>query len=68
MLPQSCSILNLTSLSTQNMYSEITTTLERIEAKLDALLQALAEEDEETLLDLDGNPMPGEREPHQSLD
>lgn len=42
----------------------------RIEAKLDALLDALAyeqEEDEEPAVDLDGNPAGGERDPNQPL-
>ncbi|NYT25393.1 hypothetical protein H0A73_17470 [Alcaligenaceae bacterium] len=44
--------------------------LDRIEAKLDALLEALAEEDEdEPQYDLDGNLMEGgERDESQSLD
>jgi len=37
--------------------------LDRIEAKLDALLEALAQEEDEPLqaFDLDGNPVPSER-------
>lgn len=44
--------------------------LDRIEAKLDALLEALAEEDEdEPQYDLDGNLIEsGERDDNESLD
>lgn len=43
--------------------------LDRIEAKLDALLEALAEdhEEEEQHFDLDGNPLPAERDQGQPL-
>lgn len=40
----------------------------RMERKLDALLLALAEEqDEEPGTDLEGHPLPRERDPHEPL-
>lgn len=42
--------------------------LDRIEAKLDALIEALAEDDEqEESFDLDGNPIGGQRDTTESL-
>lgn len=42
--------------------------LDRIEAKLDALIAALADEDaEQPTFDLDGNPVSGERSPLDML-
>lgn len=44
------------------------TQLDRIEAKLDALILLLTEEQEETpQFDLEGNELPGERDENQSL-
>jgi hypothetical protein len=43
--------------------------LDRIEAKLDALILALAEDDEDKgpTCDLDGNEIPGMRDEHDTL-
>lgn len=42
--------------------------VDRIEAKLDSLIAALADEqDEKPQVDLDGNPVPGERDQSQAL-
>lgn len=49
--------------------AQIENTLGRIEASLDLLLEALAaEDDEEQLYDLDGNPAARERGTTESLD
>ncbi|MFW8567068.1 hypothetical protein [Orrella sp. 11846] len=48
--------------------AEIKTTLEIVQNGLTALIDALAEEDEAPVsFDLDGNELPMEREPGQSL-
>lgn len=50
------------------MDKELRKQLDRIEGKLDALLQALAEEDEPVLVrDLDGGEPTRERDPGESL-
>jgi len=52
------------------MDSEMMAALARIEAKLDALLEALAEEDEgeqQPAMTLDGQPTGGERDQGQAL-
>lgn len=43
------------------------TQLDRIEAKLDQLIAALADDGEQPATDLDGNPMPPDRDEHQEL-
>ena len=46
---------------------ELTDIVRRVETKLDMLIDALADDDEEQGFDLDGNDLSAERELHTSL-
>ena len=51
----------------QEQLDRIEETQRRLGTKLDALLDALADDDEVEALDLDGNPAGRERDPGESL-
>ena len=50
-----------------NIYSEIYAKLERIESKLDILIDAVSRETDEEQIDLDGNFIPAVEIEHDSL-